>query len=131
MRSKSPLLCNIMRTILVVENNPELRENIEELLQLAGYRVISTSSQKEGLKESIKYKPDLILCDLLENDMMSEDLLENRPKNEEISSIPLVLISDDSSDPRFHNGYKANACLGKPFTYEELSQTIRHCLFPN
>jgi CheY-like chemotaxis protein len=119
-----------MQTILIVEDNIELRENTSELLQLAGYSVISTSSEKESVKRSIKSKPDLILCDLADAHTGSIELLMRKKSTAVPAGTPLVFLCEDQANTQL-NGYKPDALLGKPFTYEQLLHTIRQCLSRN
>lgn len=52
-------------TILIIEDNKEMRENTDELLELSGYKTFTANNGKEGLKLARKYKPSLILCDIM------------------------------------------------------------------
>ena len=54
-----------MKTILIIEDNPDVRENLVELLQLSSYNVLSAQNGREGANIAIKEKPDLILCDIM------------------------------------------------------------------
>jgi len=113
-----------MRTILVVEDNKELRENTAELLELAGYRVITATDGDEGLRQTIEHKPDLILCDLVMPKAGGMELLKNKKKVNVIRDIPLVFLSAGSASFYHTNGYRADAYLSKPFTYEQLLKTV-------
>ena len=52
-----------MKKILVIEDNPEIRENTVELLQLHNYKVISAENGGIGFELAKESMPDLILCD--------------------------------------------------------------------
>lgn len=51
--------------ILVIEDEPGLREGIKAILQKSGYEVILASDGKEGLDMARKESPDLIILDLM------------------------------------------------------------------
>ena len=53
-----------MAIILCVEDEPDLRHDIVEELQVAGYVTIEAANGEEGLVEIRKHKPDLVLCDI-------------------------------------------------------------------
>ena len=53
-----------MRTVLVIEDKLEIRENTCELLELQGYEVIFAADGKAGLAMAKKHTPDIILCDI-------------------------------------------------------------------
>ena len=54
-----------MKKVLVIEDNPDVRENICEVLELACYEVIPASDGYEGVKLAKESEPDLILCDIM------------------------------------------------------------------
>lgn len=106
----------------------ELRENTAELLELAGFRVITARDGNEGLQQTIHYKPDLILCDLVMPKAGGMDLLKNKNKNKSISNIPLIFLSAGSASYQSGSEYKADAYLSKPFTYDQLLKTVSQFL---
>ena len=53
------------KKILVIEDNQEVRENLEEILELYGYDVVSAEDGKIGVDKAVEEKPDLILCDVM------------------------------------------------------------------
>lgn len=53
-----------MKKILIVEDNKNIRENIEELLSLLGYEVCTASNGKKGADSIETENPDLVLCDV-------------------------------------------------------------------
>ena len=120
-----------MQTILVVEDNKELRENTAELLQLAGFNVITSTNGEEGLQLAIEQHPDLILCDLIMPKAGGMELLQNKKNNNTISDIPLVFLSAGSASFHHRNGFRADGYLSKPFTYEQLLKTIKQVLKKN
>jgi len=54
-----------MKTILLIEDNIDIRENTTELLELKGFQVIAAPNGKIGLALAKENKPDIILCDIL------------------------------------------------------------------
>ena len=54
-----------MSTILIIEDNPELRDEISEPLSLEGYEVLIARDGYDGLRKARITLPDLILCDIM------------------------------------------------------------------
>ena len=54
-----------MNTILLIEDNQNIRENTAEILELANYKVITAENGKLGVEAALKHKPDLIICDIM------------------------------------------------------------------
>jgi len=54
-----------MKSILVIDDNNEIRENTAEILGLAGYKTFTAENGKRGVEAAIKYQPDLIICDIM------------------------------------------------------------------
>ena len=48
-------------TLLVIEDQPDVRENIAELLELAGHRVLQAANGIEGVRQAKLHLPDLVL----------------------------------------------------------------------
>ncbi len=49
-----------MKTILIIEDNADIRENVAEILMLSNYKVITAANGKEGIEMAQKQHPDLI-----------------------------------------------------------------------
>ena len=52
-----------MKTILLIEDNYNILENLVEYLELEGYKVFSASNGKKGIELARQFIPDLIICD--------------------------------------------------------------------
>ena len=83
-----------MAIILCVEDEPDIRHDIVEELQDAGFATIEAANGEEGLLEIRKQKPDLVLCDIIMPVMSGLELLvavkENQPG---LSEIPFIMLS--------------------------------------
>jgi CheY-like chemotaxis protein len=54
-----------MKTILIIEDNDLIRENVAEILELDNYNVLKASNGKMGIELAQQQLPDLILCDIM------------------------------------------------------------------
>jgi len=53
------------KKVLVIEDNNDIRENVVEILELAGYSVEAASDGRAGVDLALKNIPDIILCDIM------------------------------------------------------------------
>ena len=54
-----------MKTILLIEDDDFIRENTAELLELAGFAVLTAENGKVGVQQALARKPDLVVCDIM------------------------------------------------------------------
>ena len=113
-------------TILVIEDNVNMRENTSELLELAGYNVLSAENGKVGLDLARKSKPDLILCDIMMPELDGYGVkraIENMP---DLLSVPFVYLSAKSEKNDFRTGMDLGAddYLTKPYTGDDLLKVV-------
>ena len=73
-----------MKKILLIEDNPEVRENTGEILELAGYQVVAAPNGKVGVDLAQKEKPDLIICDIMMPELDGYGVLHILSKKPEI-----------------------------------------------
>ena len=78
------------KTILVIEDQEDVRENIAELLDLSNYSVRTAKDGKEGVKSALENPPDLILCDIMMPELDGYEVLYLLMKNPTTSSIPFI-----------------------------------------
>ena len=85
-------------TILVIEDERVLAEMYRDKLEMSGFKVYSAFDAEEGFEMTIKLKPNLILLDILLPRENGITFLEKIRKQDEISSIPVIVFSnfDDS-----------------------------------
>jgi CheY-like chemotaxis protein len=117
------------RTILVVEDDTDLRETLHDVLESAGFDVRTASDGREAL-EIVRdlREPALILLDLK---MPVMDGLEFRRRLLEtpgVSEVPVVLLSGDSKSQRQARSLGSCGSLSKPFREQDLLRVVaRYC----
>ena len=111
--------------VLVVEDNPEMSRFIAQGLADT-YRVATAFDGKEGLDKAIELKPDIILTDIMMPAMGGDEMIEAIRKRQELSSIPVVLVTakadDDLRIKLLRHG--AQDYLTKPFELAELHARV-------
>lgn len=83
-------------TILIVEDNPELRSFLHSILA-DKYIVIEAVNGKEGLEQALQEVPDLIISDVMMPVMDGLDMVKSIKENRNICHIPIILLSAKSS----------------------------------
>ncbi len=114
-------------TILIIEDNVEVRENLAEILDLCGYGVLSAPNGLAGARSAIEHLPDLILCDIMMPELDGFGVLNLLSENSRTVGIPFVFITarTDSEDIRRGMSLGADDYITKPFYKDELLQVIR------
>ncbi len=115
-----------MKKILVIEDNLEVRENLEEILELSGYEVIAAEDGKVGVEKALSNMPDLILCDVMMPQLDGFGVLNILSKRTETSSIPFVFLTAKAEKTDFRRGMNLGAddYITKPFYKDELLSVI-------
>jgi len=109
-------------TVLVVEDEEDLREMIREALELNGYAVVIAEDGKEALARlsGIEHLC-LALIDLLMPGMNGWDLFQELERRSELAGVPIVVYSSVAG--RAPRG--ASRVLQKPLSFRELLATVR------
>jgi CheY-like chemotaxis protein len=82
-----------MKLILIVEDEQNVRENLEDLLLSEGYFVVSAKDGYEGYSMALEYEPHLILSDVRMPKMDGLDLLKKLRGNPLTTTIPLIFLT--------------------------------------
>lgn len=115
-----------MSTILVIEDNTAVREEIVEILGLANYTVLEAVDGKEGILLAEEKHPDLIICDLTLPILDGFVVLQVLNNNKETSSIPFIFLTSRSDRAEVRRGMDLGAddYITKPFESSELLNSI-------
>lgn len=119
-----------MSAILVIEDNSDMRENIVEILELAGYEVVHASNGVLGIELAVLLKPDLIISDIAMPEMDGWEVLKAIRHHNHTEAIPFIMISAkaDRNLERMTLQLGANAFLHKPFDAADLLHLTASCL---
>ncbi|MGB3799794.1 MAG: response regulator [Lewinella sp.] len=114
-------------TILIIEDNADVRENLAEILDLCGYRTLTAPNGLAGAKVAIEHLPDLILCDVMMPELDGFGVLNLLSDNPRTSALPFVFITarTEAEDIRRGMNLGADDYITKPFYKDELLQVIR------
>ncbi|MDJ0689027.1 MAG: response regulator [Xenococcaceae cyanobacterium MO_188.B32] len=114
------------KTILVIEDEQYIRENIVEMLEVENYNVYAAENGKVGVDLAQKTIPDLILCDVMMPELDGYYVLSELRSNSATQTIPLIFLTAKTTreDMRLGMDLGADDYLTKPFTRDELLGTV-------
>ncbi len=115
-----------MKKILLIEDNPEILENTSEILELAGFGVLSAASGKAGMEAAMEYLPELIICDVMMPELDGFGVLHLVRKHPALSGTPFIFLTAKSERTDFRRGMEMGAddYLTKPFNDTELPNAV-------
>ncbi|GAB3968570.1 response regulator [Spirosoma terrae] len=98
-----------MKTILVIEDKQEVRENIAEMLQMARYHVVQATDGRQGVEFARSARPDLILCDILMPGLDGYGVLHILTKDPATARIPFIFLTAKVDPAHIRNGMNLGA----------------------
>jgi DNA-binding response OmpR family regulator len=117
----------VIKTILVVDDERELRDLVKSYLVQEGFRVVTAGDGREALFVAREERPDLIVLDLMMPEMGGHDFI--RVYNKE-AAVPIILLTArlEESDKVLGLELGADDYVTKPFSLRELTARIRAVL---
>jgi CRP-like cAMP-binding protein/CheY-like chemotaxis protein len=115
-----------MKSILLIEDNDEIRDNTAEILELSNYRVFTASDGKQGVTLALEKKPDLVICDIMMPVLDGYGVLHMLHKNPATRNTPFIFLTakHERTDVRKGMELGADDYITKPFTGTELLNAV-------
>lgn len=116
-----------MTRILLIEDEPSVREMLADELTVQGHEVIEAHDGEEGLRKILEQSPELVLCDRAMPGMSGYTLLEKvRASHPQMAGVPFVFLTAlaDPRDRAAVDHLKPAAYLTKPVDFGALSEKI-------
>lgn len=120
-----------MKTLLIVDDHPDLRELVEVTLQVVGLRIIHAENGNQAIEVALKEKPELIIMDV----MMPGDIdgyeatkiIKNDPRMKK-SKVIMLTSKGQKADKK--KGFEAGAIdyFVKPFSPLDLIKKVEEVL---
>lgn len=116
----------MMKKILLIEDNVDVRENTAEILALVGYKVDTAENGKVGVMKAKSDIPDLIICDIMMPELDGfgvRKILNNDP---DLLNVPFIFLTakTEKSDFRKGMGLGADDYITKPFDDVQLLEAV-------
>jgi len=121
------------KTILIIEDEKDLRFFLKEALSQEGYEIKEASDAEEGFEKLKEKKPDLILLDILLPGKSGFDFLTQIKADPNFESIPVLILSNYGRQEDIEKGLKLGAVdylIKANFTLEEIVQRVKKILKP-
>src|SRR4029078_7411958 len=115
-----------MKSILVIEDNKDIRENTAEILDLAGYKTFTAENGKKGVDLAFREKPDVIVCDIMMPELDGYGVLHLVRKNPDFQNTPFIFLTAKTERGDFRKGMEMGAddYITKPFDDIELLNAV-------
>lgn len=115
-----------MKTILVIEDNNDIRSNTAEILELSGYRVIQAANGKEGVEKAIEVNPALIICDIMMPVLDGYGVMHAIRKYDQLCNVPFIFLTAKTERADMRKGMELGAddYITKPFNGTELLNAV-------
>jgi two-component system response regulator MprA len=115
------------RKVLVVDDDPGMREVLESILVLENTLVYTAVDGKDAVQKTLALMPDLILLDVNMPKLNGLTFCKAIRAGKETRNIPVIIITSLTAAGRLEECMEAGAddFLGKPFAVEELLIRVR------
>lgn len=115
-----------MRKILVIDDEPDVVALLKTRLESAGYRVVTAGDGREGLKQALEEKPDLILLDIIMPAIDGNELCWLLKDDARTKEIPVVMLTAKGTKFDRSYGLSAGAAeyVTKPYDPKDLLEKI-------
>jgi CheY-like chemotaxis protein len=118
-----------MPTILVVDDDPDVRTLLETYLQIEGFDVRTAGNGRDALRQLRDTHPALILLDLMMPVMDGIEFRRRQKQQPALRDIPVVCLSARHDAAQTASRLGLAACVTKPFDLEAVLRAVRqHCL---
>jgi len=126
------------KTILVVDDEPDVREFLATCMKDAGFQVKLAEDGVDGMEKIIKYMPDLVTVDMVMPRRSGINLIRKLKKDEKCANIPVIVITAHAQDEfgqediskfdGFATHLKPRYIMEKPITPANLIKAICNIL---
>ena len=110
------------RTVLTIEDQPDIRRLIRMTLEFKGFRVLEAADGPDGLQQARQHKPDLVLLDVMMPGMDGLTVSQTLAADPALRHTPVIMLSALGTADAVQAGLQtgARAYLVKPFSPWEL-----------
>jgi DNA-binding response OmpR family regulator len=119
-----------MPTVLVADDDPDVRDVVVFKLEQSGYEVLAAEDGGVALELARSVMPDLLVLDVMMPRMTGLDVCRELRARESTASIPIILLTARAQEGDVERGFAwgADDYLTKPFSPRELASRVRAVL---
>ena len=124
-----PRVTKLLPTVLVVDDDPDIRDTVAEVLSDEGYSVELACNGRDALDRlaTAQAKPDLILLDLMMPELDGWGFMAEVQKVPRLAEIPVIVFSAQSVSPESASALRVCGFLRKPLRLHELLELVGRC----
>ena len=117
------------RMVLVIDDDPDVREAIQVVLEDRGYRVICASDGETGIRRALDDRPDLVIVDMM-MPRTSGFVVLDRLKHHHRLRTPIIMLTGNESDHQrqYAMFLGVDEYMTKPVQTDQLLRSIDHFL---
>jgi two-component system sensor histidine kinase/response regulator len=115
-----------MPSILVIEDNDEVRREVVGILRYEGFEVAEAENGRRGVERARERPPDLIICDVMMPDLDGYETLATMRAEPALATVPFVFLTARAERADMRRGMELGAddYLVKPFSIDELVAAV-------
>lgn len=112
--------------VLVVEDNPDLRDVTTQLLEMTGCQVTTAENGQQALQRlhEMENLPRVIFLDLFMPVMDGWTFLKELQRDAKLGALPVIVMSAVADSAR--SSLDVSECLTKPVSYHQLASAVKH-----
>ena len=112
--------------ILVIEDDPDVRSGIVDILMFSDYEIIQAENGQQGYEKAVSASPDVVLCDINLPDFSGFEVYEKYLSQDDIAHVPFIYLTAYSDREHVRKGMNLGAddYIVKPFTTQELLDSL-------
>lgn len=118
------------QTVLVVDDDPEIRKLIASTLERMGFTVSEAADGRTAIKRLDAARPSLLCIDLMLPESSGYEVCEHVNQTPKLTGLPVLMVSARSmpEDRAQAEELGVRVFLSKPFTFSELTQAVAQAL---
>ena len=119
-----------MKSILLIEDNVDILENLSEYLELEGYHILSTNNGLKAIEIAMEFVPDLVICDTPKPGIDGYEVLLLLISTSKISNIPFIFCTtqSESLSKSVALALGADDYIIKPFELDAVLVKVKACI---
>jgi len=120
----------VKHSILLVDDDPNLRDMLRAMLEMGGFAVIEAEDGLDALEKLEEITPDVLVLDVMMPNLDGVSLCKQLRNDAEFVSLPIIMLSGKTQHRAVEEGMAAgaNLYLCKPITVDELIRSVRELL---
>ncbi len=117
-------------TILVVDDDPNMRVLLRQMLGLRGFDVVEAEDGLDALAKVEEVEPDVVVLDVMMPDMDGITVCKRLRQQPKTATLPIIMLSGKVNPEAVKEGLTAGAnnYLRKPVSLTDLIESIREVL---